>query len=215
MSHVASALGARARLAIGLTAVACLSWACTSHSLLAPDPVPVTQTDQYYEVKPLRELDLLFLVDDSPSMTDKQANLRRNFPALIGELRKIEGGFPDVHIAVVTSDLGAGPTDVSNECKVGGRRGVFRVDPGCGLHGDARFIVSADGERDDNFDGDIATVFSCLAAAGDRGCGYEHQLQAIRVALSEELTPQNKGFLRPEATLGIVILTDEDDCSAP
>jgi hypothetical protein len=35
------------------------------------------------------------------------------------------------------------------------------------------------------------------------------------VALYPDVTPQNAGFLRPNAYLGIVILTDEDDCSAP
>jgi hypothetical protein len=46
------------------------------------------------------------------------------------------------------------------------------------------------------------------------GCGFEHQLQSARVAL-QDTTPENKGFLRPNAHLAIVILSDEDDCSAP
>src|SRR3954447_15555034 len=78
-----------------------------------------------------------------------------------------------------------------------------------------RFIVSADAGTKNNFQGKIEDVFSCLANAGSMGCGFEHQLQAIRLALYENFTPENRGFLRPEAYLGIILLTDEDDCSAP
>ncbi|HXU80173.1 MAG TPA: hypothetical protein VN914_02175, partial [Polyangia bacterium] len=65
-----------------------------------------------------------------------------------------------------------------------------------------------------NFQGPIESVFSCMANLGVAGCGYEHQLQATRVALYETVTPQNMGFLRDNAFLAIVLVTDEDDCSA-
>jgi hypothetical protein len=54
---------------------------------------------------------------------------------------------------------------------------------------------------------------------GDKGCGFEHQLASIDRALGADgLGPapsQNLGFLRPEAALVILMLTNEDDCSAP
>src|SRR5215475_3220145 len=53
-----------------------------------------------------RDLDLLFLIDDSPSMADKQANLADNFPKFIDVLSSIQGGLPNVHIGVATSDMG-------------------------------------------------------------------------------------------------------------
>src|SRR3954463_379131 len=53
-----------------------------------------------------RNIDILFVIDDSPSMADKQANLAANFPNFIDVLNTIEGGLPDVHIGVVTSDVG-------------------------------------------------------------------------------------------------------------
>jgi hypothetical protein len=192
-------------------------WACTSHPLQAPDPRPEEETHQSYEVNPVRDIDILFLIDDSPSMEDKQVNLRKNFPAFMTELQKIPGGLPNVHIAVVTSDLGAGPTTLNAQCYVGGKRGIFRTNPLCKLNNPMteRFIVSADAGMKNNFQGRIEDVFSCLAAAGATGCGFEHQLQAIRLALYENLTAENKGFLRTEAYLGIILLTDEDDCSAP
>src|SRR3954468_17978417 len=65
-------------------------------------------------IKINRKIDLLFVIDDSPSMADKQANLKANFDKFINVLNTIEGGLPDVHIGVVTSDLGAkGAADAS------------------------------------------------------------------------------------------------------
>jgi hypothetical protein len=160
-----------------------------------------------------RQLDLLFMIDDSPSMQQEQANLARNFPALIDELGKIPGGLPDLHIGIISSDLGAGPQPIAGGCpRVGGDRGILQVRPGCGLAPGARFITAAGGVN--NFQGELGQVFGCLAALGTAGCGYEHQLQATRVALYETITPDNTGFLRDGAILGIVLLTDEDDCSA-
>jgi len=197
-------------------------WACTAHPLAAPDPLPEEETARYYDVNPSRALDILFMIDDSPSMEDKQALLAANTPAFMNVLKNIPGpdgkpGLPDVHVAVISSDLGAGPTAV-DQCRPGGDRGLFfgaRQKPECGFTDpDARFIVSSQGGTLNNFTGDISAVFGCLARLGSRGCGQEHQLQALRVALYDGVTPENKGFLRPEAYLGIVLLTDEDDCSA-
>src|SRR4051794_34216042 len=54
-----------------------------------------------------RNVDILFVIDDSPSMADKQKNLADNFPNFINVLNTIQGGLPDVHIGVVTSDVGS------------------------------------------------------------------------------------------------------------
>ena len=58
-----------------------------------------------------RNVDLLVLIDDSPSMADKQANLAANFPRFIDVLSTIPGGFPNVHIGVATSDRRRDPGD--------------------------------------------------------------------------------------------------------
>jgi hypothetical protein len=164
---------------------------------------------------PRGPLDILFLIDNSPSMKEEQDNLRRNFPVLMDELKKFVGGLPDLHIGVVSSDLGAGSRPLANGgcARPGGDRGIFQTKPTCGL-GSARFISSANNGTLNNFSGDINNVFSCIADLGVAGCGYEHQLQATRVALYESITRENAGFLREDARLLIVIISDEDDCSA-
>lgn len=196
-------------------ALPCLIWACNAHPFAAPAPAVDQQTDHYYEVNAPGDVDILFVIDNSGSMREEQNNLRRNFGVFMQELRKIPGPdgmprLPDVHIGVVSTDLGAGPTP--HICRVGGDSGHFRTGAGgCGLDPAARYIVSLGNETRNNFRGDLVEVFKCMAELGAEGCGFEHQLESARVALTRA---DNKSFLRPQAYLAIVILTDEDDCSA-
>src|SRR4030095_10307504 len=53
------------------------------------------------------KIDLLFAIDNSPSMTPMQAQLKMRFPALMAALSTALPA--DYHIGVVTSDLGSGP----------------------------------------------------------------------------------------------------------
>jgi hypothetical protein len=203
------------RWALAASSLPLALWACTSHPLEAPDPLPEQQNDQYYEVNPVRDIDILFMIDNSPSMQEEQDNLKRNFPVFMDELKKIPGGLPNVHIGIVSSDLGAGPTALQGGCmRVGGDLGIFQAKAGCGLDPASKFLVSTGAGTMNNFMGDIADVFSCMAVLGTQGCGYEHQLQSTRVALYEGIIKENAGFLREDAYLAIVEITDEDDCSA-
>lgn len=192
--------------------------ACDSRPFQAPNPQPEGQADKFYAVNPIRDLDLVFLIDNSGSMEEEQINLRKNFPVLINELEKIPGGLPNVHIGVISSDVGAGNIFISGNpaCnRPGGDKGEFQVKSGCGLNADAKFIKSFNNGTQNNFSGELADVFGCMAELGINGCGFEHQLQSLRVALAENVTPGNAGFLRPDAFLALVLITDEDDCSAP
>ena len=55
-----------------------------------------------------RSVDVLFMIDNSSSMRLAQANLLTNFPVLMDALRGLSGGMPNLHVAVVSSDTGAG-----------------------------------------------------------------------------------------------------------
>jgi hypothetical protein len=203
------------RAPLPLCALPLLLAACNALPLAAPNPVPEEETDVYAPIPRPRKVDILFMVDNSLSMKEEQENLARNFPAFIDELKNIKGGLPDVHIGVVTSDLGAG-TLAESGCHPEGERAVFRGgDKACGLDPGSRFIAASEGEKVRNYQGDLARVFACMAQVGTNGCGYEHQLAATARALSPQLTPENAGFLRDDAFLQIVLITDEDDCSAP
>jgi len=165
-------------------------------------------------------VDIVFLVDDSTSMQPAQTRMAAAFPAFIDALKALPGGQPSLRIAIVSSSLGAGVYANIVNCMPnsdGNRNGAFQHNPLCtALHPGERFIVSDRGAV--NFDGDISTLFGCLAALGDRGCGFEHQFESTRLALERARNPadpDNGGFLRDDAALAIVMLTNEDDCSAP
>ncbi|MCX5747347.1 MAG: hypothetical protein NT062_33190 [Proteobacteria bacterium] len=156
---------------------------------------------------PNRALDILFVVDDSPSMQDEQASLATNFPHMMDVLGELDGGLPDVHIGVITSDLGtsggpaigSGPGSCAGFGDAGALQGGFLSD------------VVVDGVRVRSYSGELRDAFTQLALVGETGCGFEQHLGALRAALTN---PANAGFLRPEANLAVVILADEDDCTA-
>ena len=171
-----------------------------------------------------RAVDLLFMVDNSSSMTALQQKLIASFPAFINELKGLPGGLPNLHIAVVSSSMGAGRNPSIYQCPPGGDQGIFQTKPVGGdscarasLNAGQNFIITS-GAGGPNFTGDVSDVFACIAALGSGGCGFEHQFESVLRALGADgaaAPAQNTGFLRPDAILQIVLLTNEDDCSAP
>lgn len=168
---------------------------------------------------PNRNLDILFVIDNSPSTADKQARLAAAFPQMIDVLSQVAGGIPDLHIGVVTSDMGTSSSGTAPGPAVGsvgaggcagrGEDGVLRKTSAMNAVylSDVR---GADGSRVKNYQGELRDVFGELAHVGDTGCGFEQHLAAMKRALGN---PANNGFLRPEANLAVVIVADEDDCS--
>ena len=195
----------------------CTLWACTSHPLMQPDPEPVQETDARINIVPMRHLDLLFMVDNSPSMKPKQDKMKAQFPKLIDALRDpVDNTLPDLRIAILDSDLGAGQ---SSQCGASGQygdRGMFQMRDAsaCGANPAAQWLEYTKNQPV-NFTGDVSQVFGCLAEnVGVAGCGFEHQLGALEWAFYLGENKTQLDFLRSEAYLGIVLLTDEDDCTA-
>ena len=157
-------------------------------------------------------------------MAPLQAKMRAGMPNFTQVLNNLPGGLPDVHIAVVSTSLGAGTYANVPGCgpnTLGNLNGEFQHHATCTqLNAGASFISAtrdATGARVDNFVGDINDLFSCMANLGDRGCGFEHPFEAARLALQRAVTvgDVNSGFLRPDAYLAVVMLANEDDCSVP
>ena len=193
-------------------------------SVAACTPFPDESTSRYAEViavpaTPNKRLDLLFVVDDSASMTDKQAALVAAFPQMMDVLAELDGGLPDLHIGVVTSDLGVaaatdpdGATSALQACRGAGKAGALHVGDAVDI--DDAFISDLDdgaGGRIRNYRGALRDVFAANALVGDQGCGFEQHLGAMARALTN---PVNAGFLRADANLAVIIVADEDDCTA-
>jgi hypothetical protein len=134
-------------------------------------------------------------------------------------LRGFPGGLPNLHVAVVTSDLGAAGETAYVGCTPGGDGGRFHAPtPTATCKGPSgTFIDESNNETTKNYPGTIDEAFSCIANVGTSGCGFEHQLASAAVALGFRGTipAVNEGFLRPEAFLAVTFITNEDDCSAP
>lgn len=207
---------------MGVVAVSStLLLACTSHPLEAPNPHPEQSEKGVYVQNPQLKLDIVFGIDNSNSMEQEQANLLRNFPVFMQELQKAipAGSTLDAHIAVVSSDLAVPTLNVGNCMRPGGDNGIFQSQPrgACTAGPDGTYLIT--NAAGNNFNGTIESAFSCIANLGIGGCGFEHQLASVRRALGGDpdvgMPPENAGFLRPDARLGVIIISDEDDCSAP
>lgn len=159
-------------------------------------------------------------------MLDKQLNLKNNFPEFIKVLETIQGGLPDVHLGVVSSDMGTkGSQDTAPGAPIGqagnggcsntGKNGNLQVGMAAGdLQQNAVYISDikqSDGTRLKNYNGVLADVFGKLASLGAGGCGFEQHLLAMRSALDKN--PANATFLRPDAFLAVIFIADEDDCT--
>jgi len=208
----------RRNLNRALTALAIggLLASCINRQVAEVDPNQEKEQFKDIPVEINRDIDILFVVDNSGSMAEEQASLQQNFNRFINVLANIEGGLPNVHIGVVSTDVGAGPFNISG-CSGAGDNGVLQNAPrnaGCSPPA-GQFIsdiANADGSRQTNYTGDLVDVFGCIARLGIDGCGFEQPLESARRALNGSAA-QNAGFLRPDAFLAVIFITDEDDCS--
>src|SRR6185295_11726692 len=106
----------------GLTAAfatLALGRGCEWRPLPLPTVLPYAETVLVFEPDAVNDLDLLFVIDNSRSMEREQTNLVRNFPRFMEALEKLPGGLPNLHVGVVTTDLGAGQSAVGG-CRIGG-----------------------------------------------------------------------------------------------
>ena len=216
---------ARGLLPFGLAALAA---ACTARELNidgvtdagGSTVMEVDAADGAVTPTPPPAIDILFVIDDSSFARSLQRKLLANFPLLMTRLIRT-AGFTSLHIGVISTDMGAGNGSIGGCDSSGGRNGIFQYNArgSCtttGLAPGATFISEVDGVK--NYTGSLDEVFGCIAALGESGCGFEHPFASITRALGADGSPppaENQGFLRPDAYLLIVIVTDDDDCSAP
>jgi hypothetical protein len=160
--------------------------------------------------QPTRQLDLLFVVDNEASTLEHQLALASSLPALFTPISL--GERTDLHVAAITPDLGTAALHGDPAPAIGGVVGgcVDRGDNGR-MIGDASAPFLIDSADRVNHAGTLVDATRFALARGSTGCGFQQPLAAIRAAFAN---PLNTGFRRPDAALGIVVLSDEDDCSA-
>jgi len=191
---------------------------CPDREVSRVDPLQDNVLDKDIPVNLNRNLDILFVIDNSLSMAAEQASLAANFPQFINVLQQIEGGLPDVHIGVVSSNMGAaGASSVPGCANPGDDGNLLTGPPGNTCQSQFSLtnsyvsdISQPDGSRVRNYTGDLSQLFSCMAQLGTSGCGFEMHLESMYAALQPG---KNPGFYRDEAYLAVIFIADEDDCS--
>lgn len=219
----------------------------------------------------INEIDLLFVIDNSTSMADKQAILRTAVPQMVrrlvtprcenaeGETLPNPGNCPagygpefrpvnDIHIGVISSSLGDHGIETVCARDEAGRDNNDRalllprvrpdlVDP------DSSGFLSWNGGGPDQVSTLVEQFAAHVQGAGEAGCGYEAPLEAFyrflvdpspplalsldekgntyiardeagNMLIDQDVLAQRERFLRPQGLVAIVLLTDENDCSA-
>jgi len=225
-----------------MTACVALMCACTQRIVLEePDAAPARDAgaDGGGSCGASASVDLLMVIDNSNSMLEEQASLAAQLPVLVRDLvsppDRDRDGVPDwdavrdLHLGVVTTNMGAGGYDVPTCLEpVLGDDGRLRTEGNTSISGCATtypaFLTARPGITDPDA---IAADFACVAQAGTAGCGLEQTLEAGLKALTPSTSPvrffmdtvghadgANAGFVRDDSLLVLLVMTDEDDCSA-
>jgi hypothetical protein len=199
-----------------------------------------------------KDVDILFVIDNSGSMGEEQAILAQNFGSFIEVLEEkdVEANY---RIGVTTTDNGnhwcqPGTTTpeagklVLSSCK--SRINDFLFNNGeidvrdlacndiCPLT-DAELAISPtttdfdstpkarpwleniEGKKNIPETTSTVDAFKCFGPQGINGCGFESQLESMYLSLkrAENVNEAEYGFLRAQAILAVVFVTDEVDCS--
>jgi len=237
-----------------------IGFSCNNHDLEDIDKrlnhIPELTTQELSS-----KVDLLFVIDNSGSMCQEQANLAVNFKTMA---QMLEDSDVDYHIAIVTTDYINNPDGffsrqpveniLANYSKCAQSGADCSNDSQCNTHPDIEQIcVNVGKDKDTNedimkcvtppqtddcpdieypgyltkekiaqFNTDhgltLEKTFSCLSQVGTSGDGIEMGLATARKALElSKVTTladnPNEGFLRDDASLALLFITDENDCS--
>lgn len=149
-----------------------------------PDLSVPVQTDRIVQV-PRASVDVLWLMDNSCSMQEEQDSVSTNFPKFMNYFL---GSGLDYHVGVISTDM----DDPDHRGKLRTRGGARWIDP-----------TTAD----------PITTFGQMVGLGTDGAVDEKGRAAIYTGLETQKDAYNSGFLRDDAFLSIVVISDENDYS--
>jgi hypothetical protein len=193
---------------------------------IADIPLPKDQID-VFEQKPASRVDILWMIDNSGSMAAEQTKIAARFNDFFNQLITSQ---VDYHIGVVTSDPAEGgilrqypqaAPDVAGcvDCRY--------VSKDIECPNPAVSISATDSEAE--IEATLADecpaqlVFRKLIQAGTDGSPFEEGFRVAAMALGadvidpttgfpvKEPPPENEGFLREDASLFIIFVSDEDE----
>jgi hypothetical protein len=200
---------------------------CQSYVAVPVQPATLVAVAQHSQVKVATKADILFVVDDSLSMSGKQDRLAQALAGFTSQLDALQPPV-DYQVAVVTTSIferfgGCGPDGDPNAaaqcdsdwgapgyvCKAAAclrsfpaEAGKLRLAPG-----NPGAVLRRGGADPATFSGWVASD----VRAGASGARQPQGLEAMRLALTDTST----GFLRDGAKVVVAFFSDAEDCSDP
>jgi hypothetical protein len=151
---------------------------------------------QPFQMTHPQKVDILFVVDNSDSMSEVQLALSESLIGFIDTLNSHET--LDYHLGVISTDIG----------EIGRlQTGQINLDDCPEVQ--VRFVTRNTPNG--------AIQAACNVRLGEDGDPYQAGLEAIRYALAgpaAEPGGENDGFLRKNARLVVIVVSNEDDCSS-
>ncbi len=174
------------------------------------------------ELRLRRAVDILFVVDNSGSMGGEQGTLARSFASFVDVLESQQVG-ANYRIGVTTTAGDGLLTAIS--CRE--RLDDFLFEWGFGTLDERQrgcldhcvhetiplanpWVEKSEGTTNLPAGMDIAEALQCVGPPGINGPGFERPLEAMYQLVTNDVS----GFLRDDALLAVIFLTDEADCSA-
>lgn len=180
---------------IALASLALLA-GCQDYNLVQWDVVDA------FNQQPADKVDILMVVDNSCSMQPFQEQLASNFQQFISFFI---GANVDYHIGVTTTTIEKPPYDPVN-------------NPGC-TQADINAIPDAGHLVNDSWISsdtpNAETTFQNMVKVGTCGSGFEMGLEGARQALQGAMDSRGPsvGFVRGDAQLSVIFVSDEEDSS--
>jgi hypothetical protein len=257
-----ASLISRLSLLVGASVALPSLFACLDHPLKPVEYDQASEKENAIALTVNKDVDILFIIDNSGSMGEEQGTLASNFESFINVLEE-PGVEANYRIGITTTDNGnpwcgttgpeAGklrltscrsrPTEfVFNGSEVvdATQAACYDVCPETYTNPDTGDVIDLTniaiqpteiaGQEEakarnwlENIEGrtnlpeGLSTVqaFQCFGPQGIDGCGFESHLESMWKALRRSETDDDPdfGFIRNNAILSIVHLTDEVDCS--
>lgn len=145
--------------------------------------------------KPQTKVDVLFVVDNSGSMSDEQAKLSTALSSFVDSLSGV-----DWQVAITTTDLSGGAYSTNGHL-------VQMVGTGSRLLN--RHVSNYEN-----------VFLNTILANGTPNCGQQNcasgnelPLEATRMVVTQRSSPENAGFFRDGADFVTIVLSDEDEGS--
>ncbi len=217
----------RVRIVVPFLTLLVAGTSCQSYVAVPVQPATLVAVAQHSQVKVATKADILFVVDDSLSMSGKQDRLAQALAGFTAQLDALQPPV-DYQVAAVTTS-------------------IFERFGGCGPDGDAKAAAQCD--SDWGAPGYVCKAAACLRSfpaeagklrvapgnpgavlrrsstdpvsfsrwvasdvqAGSNGARQPQGLEAMRLALGDA----SSGFLRDGAKIVVAFFSDAEDCSDP